>query len=77
MVRDVRLLEISLGKMEIFMEPAVAGGKIKLERSIAVRKDLKAGEFITENDLHLLSPGDGFKWTERDKIVALLHLKLI
>jgi len=70
MMRDIRLLEISLGKTEIFMEPAVAEGKIKLERSIAVREDLKAGEFITENNLHLLSPGDGFKWTERDEILG-------
>jgi len=70
MVRDIRLLELSLGKTEIFMEPAVAEGQIKLERSIAVRMDLKAGEFIAENDLHLLSPGDGFKWTERDEILG-------
>lgn len=70
MVRDIRLLEISLGKTEIFMEPAVAEGKIKLERSIAVKRNLKIGEFITENDLHLLSPGDGFKWIEMDEILG-------
>ena len=70
MLRDIRLLEISLGKTEIFMEPAVAEGKIKLERSIATNRALKTGEILTQKDVHLLSPGDGFKWTERDKILG-------
>lgn len=70
MVRDIRLLELSLGKMEIFMEPAVAEGKIKLERSLATNRALQSGEVLTQKDLHLLSPGDGFKWTERDEILG-------
>ncbi len=70
MVRDIRLLELSLGKMEIFMEPDVAEGKIKLERSIATNRALRSGEMLTQKDLHLLSPGNGFKWTERDKILG-------
>lgn len=70
LVRDIRLLEMSFGENELFIEPAVAEGKKKLERSIAVQKDLKAGEYITKNDLHLLSPGDGFKWSELDKVLS-------
>ncbi len=70
MVRDIRLLELSFGKMEIFMETAVAEGKIKLERSIATNRALKSGEVLTQEDLHLLSPGNGFKWTERDEILG-------
>ncbi len=70
MVRDIRLLELSLGKMEIFMEPEVAESKIKLERSIATNRALKSGEVLTQKDLHLLSPGNGLKWTERDKILG-------
>ncbi len=70
MIRDIRLLELSFGKMEIFMEPAVAEGKIKLERSIATNRALKSGEVLTQMDLHLLSPGNGFKWTERDNILG-------
>ncbi|HAH26020.1 MAG TPA: shikimate dehydrogenase, partial [Prolixibacteraceae bacterium] len=31
---------------------------------------IAAGETISENDLHMLSPGDGFKWVEKDKIVG-------
>ena len=41
--------------------------------TIAVRNVLKAlhpGDIITEEDIHLLSPGDGFKWAERDKVVG-------
>ena len=70
MVRDIRLLELSLGKMEIFMEPAVVEGKIKLERSIAAIRTLKRGDVLTQKDLHLLSPGDGFKWTEKDQVIG-------
>ncbi len=70
MVRDIRLLELSLGKIEIFMEPEVAEGKIKLERSIATNRALKSGEVLTQKDLHLLSPGNGFKWTERENVLG-------
>ena len=70
MVRDIRLLELSFGKNKIFMEPAVAEGKIKLERSIATNRAFKSGEVLTQKDLHLLSPGDGFKWNEREKILG-------
>lgn len=70
MVRDIRIMEMSLGKEEIFIEPAVATAKKKLERSIASKRVIKAGEVITENDIHLLSPGDGFRWSEKDKIIG-------
>ena len=29
-----------------------------------------AGEIIKEDDIHLLSPGDGYKWIERDQIIG-------
>ena len=41
-----------------------------MERSIATRRDLHPGDVITEADLHLLSPGDGFKWAERDRVTG-------
>ena len=44
--------------------------KIKLERSVATKRDLKVGEIIKEEDLHLLSPGDGYKWSQRNEIVG-------
>lgn len=70
MMRDIRNLDKSLGKEEMFIEPSVLKAKIKLERSIAAKRELKAGTVITESDLHLLSPGDGFKWVEKESIVG-------
>ncbi len=70
MVRDIRLFEGSLGVEDIFIEDDVKAAKVKLERSIATLKDLKAGDIITADDLHLLSPGDGLKWSEKDTIIG-------
>lgn len=70
MVRDIRVMEMSLGKEEIYIEPSVQIAKVKLERSIATNKELPAGHILTEQDIHLLSPGDGFKWSERDKVIG-------
>jgi sialic acid synthase SpsE len=71
MVRDIRILEMAFGTEDIFIEKAVEASKTKLERSIASNKDLRKGDVITINDLHLLSPGDGFKWTEKEKLIGL------
>lgn len=70
MVRDIRLMELSFGREDIFVEPAVHSAKKKLQRSIASKKDLQAGQIITEDDIHLLSPGDGFQWHEREKVIG-------
>ncbi len=70
MVRDIRITEKAMGKEEIFIEPAVQAAKVKLERSIAVNRNMKAGDVIKESDLHLLSPGDGLKWTEREQVIG-------
>jgi sialic acid synthase len=70
MVRDLRVLEMSFGKKEMFIEPGVTEARAKLERSIATKRVIKAGETIQESDLHLLSPGDGFKWRDRGEIIG-------
>jgi sialic acid synthase SpsE len=70
MVRDIRIFEMSLGKEEIFIEPSVMSSRIKLERSIATKKDLKKGHVITEDDIYMLSPGDGYKWSEKSKLIG-------
>ena len=70
MVRDIRLMEMSLGNEEIFIEEGVKAAKDKLERSIATNKNLEAGDIITENDIHLLSPGDGVKWINKGLLVG-------
>ena len=70
MVRDIRIMEMSLGKEEIFIEEGVKSSRVKLERSIASKRSIKKGEIISEADIHMLSPGDGFKWIENDKVIG-------
>ena len=70
MIRDIRILEMSFGKNDIFIDDSVTIAKNKLERSIATRRNMKAGEVIRESDIQLLSPGDGLKWIDRAKIIG-------
>jgi sialic acid synthase SpsE len=70
MVRDIRNLELAMGEKDMFTSDAVEEARIKLERSIATNKEMKKGDIITINDIHLLSPGDGFKWVEKDSIIG-------
>ncbi len=70
MVRDIRCLELAMGEKKIAVDPAVESARIKLERSIASKRDIKKGEIITEADLHMLSPGDGFKWKSKDEVIG-------
>ncbi|MBQ4913416.1 N-acetylneuraminate synthase family protein [Maribacter sp. MMG018] len=75
MMRDIRNLELSFGKEDIFIEDSVKTARCKLERSIATIKPLEEGHILTENDIHLLSPGDGFKWVEKDQILGKRLIK--
>jgi sialic acid synthase len=77
MVRDIRIAEKWMGVEDFFIDPSVEAARIKLERSIAAKKDLKIGEVIKESDIHLLSPGDGVKWVDREKIIGAIVEKAI
>lgn len=70
LVRDIRLIEMFLGKEDLFIPESVQASKHKLERSIASIRNIKKGERITEADIHLLSPGDGFKWNEKEMVIG-------
>ncbi|MDA8895974.1 N-acetylneuraminate synthase family protein [Bacteroidia bacterium] len=70
MVRDVRCLERAMGEKKINVDPAVESARIKLERSIASKRPLKKGEIITLEDIHVLSPGDGFKWKQKEDVIG-------
>ncbi|MEZ5104226.1 MAG: N-acetylneuraminate synthase family protein [Draconibacterium sp.] len=70
MVRDIRNLELSMGTEELIIEEAVSSAKTKLERSVATLKRIEQGQTITLNDIHLLSPGDGVKWSEKEKLLG-------
>ena len=69
MVRDIRLLEMEMGEEKIFIAPGVDAAKHKLERSVASNKSIAKGQIISEQDLHLLSPGDGVKWSDRAQLI--------
>ncbi|ROT24346.1 shikimate dehydrogenase [Muribaculaceae bacterium Isolate-113 (HZI)] len=70
MVRDIRVAEHWLGTKSLYIDPSVASSKEKLERSIASRRVIEEGEVICEGDIHMLSPGDGFKWHDRDSVIG-------
>jgi len=70
MVRDIRLTDISMGEVDMFIVEDVKNAQKKLERSIATKRLIKAGEKINLSDIHLLSPGDGYKWSEKDKVIG-------
>lgn len=70
MVRDIRIAEKWLGSKNLYIDKSVESAKIKLERSVATNKDLHIGDIITINDLHMLSPGDGYKWSQLDEIIG-------
>lgn len=70
MVRDIRITERWLGREDLYIEPSVAEARVKLERSLATRRALEAGHVLTEEDMHMLSPGNGFKWADRGKVVG-------
>jgi sialic acid synthase len=70
MVRDIRNTEYAIGVKDIFISDTVQSTRVKLERSIATLRPIMAGEMISQSDLHLLSPGDGFKWADKDLIIG-------
>lgn len=70
MVRDIRVAERWLGRDDLYIDPAVESAKVKLERSIATRHALPAGHVLTEEDIHLLSPGDGYRWSRKAEVLG-------
>lgn len=70
MIRDIRIVEHWMGTKDLYIDKSVAASKVKLERSIATNKQLKAGSVIHLDDLHMLSPGDGYKWSQVNEVVG-------
>lgn len=70
MVRDIRVAERWAGVEDLYIDKDVLAAKIKLERSIATKRQLNVGDVILEEDLHLLSPGDGYKWSQKEEIIG-------
>lgn len=70
MVRDIRIAECWLGEEKFYIDKSVLEARVKLERSIASNRELLPGEVISEKDLHMLSPGDGYKWSQKDLVIG-------
>lgn len=70
MVRDIRIAERWLGTEDLYIDKSVTEAKKKLERSIATNRPVHVGETIQQEDLHMLSPGDGFKWAQIGEVVG-------
>lgn len=70
MVRDIRNMETAFGEKHKNISEVVAPFRKKLERSLAVKTKLSAGEVLTENHLIMLSPGGGMSWDEKDLILG-------
>jgi len=77
MVRDIRVAEKWMGVEDIYIEKEVASAKVKLERSIATKVALQPGDVLKEEHFHLLSPGDGYKWSEKDQLIGKTVVKAI
>ncbi len=75
MIRDIRVAEHWMGKKELYIDKSVESSKIKLERSIATIRMLRKGDVIALSDLHMLSPGDGYKWADANKIIGKVVVK--
>ena len=70
LVKDRVLDKFNLGKKEIFICKDIAIAQKKLERSIATNRFIKKGEVIGKEDIHLLSPGDGYKWNDKKLLIG-------
>ena len=70
MVHDIRSLEFSLGDWDMFREEVVEDTKVKLERSLALKHKMLIGEVLTRDDVHMISPGNGYKWEDLPQLIG-------
>ena len=61
---------MSRGSLGVFKDESTIIASEKLERSLAANQELFNGNIITEDEIHMLSPGDGLKWNDLDKVVG-------
>lgn len=70
MVRDVRLTELALGTYGKNSRETSQVSSKKLERSLSSARALAKGHVITNDDLILLSPGDGLLFSQIDMLLG-------
>jgi 3-deoxy-D-glycero-D-galacto-nononate 9-phosphate synthase len=69
-VRDIRNIELALGREEKEFDPVVQGARDKLARSLALRRPMRKGDVLDESLLCMRSPGTGLPWEARTKLVG-------
>ncbi|HET6463282.1 MAG TPA: N-acetylneuraminate synthase family protein [Candidatus Krumholzibacteria bacterium] len=69
-VRDIRNVELSLGKDGKEFDPVVQETRNKLGRSLALSQSLHKGDVLEERFLCMLSPGTGLPWEARESVVG-------
>ncbi len=69
-VRDIRNIEHALGTRGSDIPKAVKETRIKLARSLATKRSLQPGDILQEEDLFMLSPGNGMNWEDRMLILG-------
>ncbi len=77
LTRDLRNAEMCFDRHEVSVNPAVEGSRRKLQRSLASRVAIAAGQVVREADLTMLSPGEGLTWDERSHIVGRRAVRAI
>ena len=60
---------------QLAQSESIKDTRTKLERSIASKRAIKKGETISIDDIHLLSPGDGILWKDKDKIIGKVAIE--
>jgi sialic acid synthase SpsE len=75
LLHDIRTFEMSLGNYELAKDPSTNDSSKKLERSLATKRFIKQGEILTQNDIHMISPGNGFKWNDINLFLGKSALK--
>jgi len=64
LMHNIRTYEHSLGTEAIYKDNSTDVASRKLERSLASKVDIPAGTVITRDMIHMISPGNGFKWKD-------------
>jgi sialic acid synthase len=70
LVHNIRTFEKSVGEMSVFKDDSVEESAIKLERSLATKKDIQSGDIFTIDNVYMVSPGDGLKWGDFNRLVG-------
>jgi len=70
LVRNIREVQQALGRPDKPVPPQVASVRAKLGRSLVTRHALAAGTQLDDSMLVLKSPGTGFAWNERDRVLG-------